>query len=117
MGMPIRRITVVSALVGGLAFIAQASAGRAAADVADADVSVIAGNCANCHGTKGRSPGAIPGIAGAPYAVLKAQLLAYQADEIPGTTVMNRLAKGYTESELDAIARYFSEIPDQEEAK
>ena len=75
------------------------------------DVSVIAGSCANCHGTDGRSPGGIPSLAGRPASVLKAQMLAFQSEQSPaGTTIMNRLAKGYSEAEVDALAIYFSQI-------
>lgn len=77
---------------------------------AESDVSVLAGTCFNCHGTEGRSPGAIPSIAGEPYAVLLAQLQAFKAGEAPGATVMTRLAKGYSDDQLDALARYFSEL-------
>lgn len=78
--------------------------------VAETDGSVLAGSCANCHGTDGRSPGAIPSIAGLPYDYLLEQLLAFKAGDVPGATVMTRHAKGYTDEELDALARYFSEI-------
>lgn len=71
---------------------------------------LLAGPCASCHGTDGVSPGSIPSIAGQPYAVLIAQLNAFKAGEIPGATVMTRLARGYTDEELEALARYFSEI-------
>lgn len=75
------------------------------------DVSILAGTCFNCHGTEGRSPGAIPSIAGRPEAALRAQLLAFKSESPPAaTTVMNRLAKGYTDAEIDALARYFSRV-------
>lgn len=98
-------------------FFAAAFATPAASEEAKADVSVLAGNCANCHGPNGRSPGSIPGLAGNSYGVLKAQLFAYKADEIPGTTVMNRLAKGYSDAELEAIAKHFSTITAKEAKK
>lgn len=77
---------------------------------AQTDAEVLAGSCANCHGTDGRSPGAIPSIAGLPFEYALEQLLAFKADEIAGTTIMGRIAKGYTDEELDALARHFSEI-------
>jgi len=76
-----------------------------------ADIAVLAGPCANCHGPDGRSPGQIVSIAGLPEAVLLAQLKAFKSDTPPpGTTVMNRLAKGYTDEQLSALAGYFSKI-------
>ncbi len=75
------------------------------------DVSILAGSCANCHGTDGRSPGGIPSLAGRPEALLKSQMLAYKSDASPvGTTIMNRLAKGYSDEEIHALAVYFSQI-------
>lgn len=82
------------------------------------DVTILAGACANCHGTDGRSPGGMPSLAGRPESALKAQLLAFKSDTPPvGTTVMNRLAKGYTDEELAALARHFSQIKSQASGK
>lgn len=83
----------------------------AAADQPVFDVSVLAGACANCHGTDGRSPGGIPSIAGRPESVLKQQLLAFKSDTPPaGTTVMGRLAKGFSDEQISALAKHFSQI-------
>lgn len=78
--------------------------------LAETEGSVLAGTCFNCHGTEGRSPGAIPAIAGQPYDVLLAQLQAFKAGEVPGATVMSRLAPGYTDEQLEALALYFSQV-------
>ena len=91
-----------------LALVAGLLAGGASAEGVDA--ALIAGTCANCHGTDGRSPGAIPSIAGKPFAVLDAQLAAYKAGEAKDATVMTRLALGFSDEELTALARHFSEI-------
>ena len=75
------------------------------------DVTIIAGACANCHGTDGRSPGGIPSLAGRPAEILKTQMLAFKSESPPpGTTIMNRLAKGYSDAEIEALAQYFSTI-------
>jgi sulfide dehydrogenase cytochrome subunit len=75
------------------------------------DAAVLAGACANCHGTDGRSPGVIPSIAGRPEAVLKAQLRAFKAETPPpGTTIMNRLLKGHTDEQIDALAKYYAQL-------
>lgn len=78
---------------------------------ADTNPSVLAGSCANCHGPNGHSPGAIPSIAGEPYAVLKAQLEAFRAGEPADATIMPRLMRAYSDAEIDALARWFSEVP------
>ncbi len=75
-----------------------------------ADVSILAGSCANCHGPEGRSPGAIPSIAGQPRDVLRAQLEAFRAGEPAEATVMPRLMRAYSDAEIDALAAWFSEV-------
>jgi sulfide dehydrogenase cytochrome subunit len=40
--------------------------------------------------------------------VLQAQLQAFKAGEMKDATVMPRLAKGYEDRELEALARHFS---------
>ena len=80
---------------------------------------VLAGPCVNCHGPDGRSPGAIPSIAGLPEAELKAKLVEFKSDGPPagstagttaGTTIMNRLAKGYTDAQIAALAHYYAQM-------
>lgn len=78
------------------------------------DVTVLAGACANCHGTDGRSPGGIPSIAGRPESVLLGHLKAFRAETPPpGTTIMDRLTKGFSEQQIEALARHFSQIKAQ----
>ncbi len=75
------------------------------------DVTVLAGPCANCHGTDGRTRGAIPPLAGRPAATLQAMLKAYRNDPPPpGTTIMNRLVKSYSDEQIEALAKYFAAI-------
>lgn len=76
----------------------------------ETDVSILAATCTNCHGPDGRSSGTIPTIGGWPFAVLKAQLDAFKADEVRDATLMPRLVRGYRDDELEALARYFSDI-------
>jgi cytochrome c553 len=84
---------------------------QSAAAQSPADVVVLAGPCANCHGTDGRSPGQIVSLAGRPEALLLSQLKAFKSEAPPpGTTIMNRLAKGYTDEQIAALASYFSKI-------
>lgn len=71
---------------------------------------ILSGTCSNCHGTDGRSNGAVPALAGRPASVLEAQLLAFKNGEDPNATVMTRHAKGYTDAELAALADYFSKL-------
>lgn len=65
----------------------------------------LANACAGCHGTDGMSPGQIPAINGMAAADIAAELRLFKNDQ-KAATVMNRIAKGYTEAEIDAIATY-----------
>lgn len=90
----------------------------AAAEQYTFDVTVLAAACANCHGTDGRSPGSIPSIAGRPETILKGQLLAFKSDTPPaGTTVMNRLMKGLSDEQINALALHFSQISQSQSAQ
>ena len=83
-------------------------AGLAASPAAAQDKPfALALSCAACHGTDGKSPGAIPTLAGRPAKELKDALVGFKAGTRP-STVMTRLAKGYTDPEIDALAAYFS---------
>lgn len=102
-----------AATLAGLALLPSAAAAQSTFDV-----SIIAASCANCHGTDGRSPGGIPSIAGRPESILRSQLIAFRSDAPPaGTTIMNRLAKGYSEEQIHALAKHFAEIPAQDSKK
>lgn len=67
---------------------------------------VLAAPCAACHGTEGKSPGEIPSIDRLDAAALAARLRGFRSGEIEAT-VMNRIANGYTDIEIEALARHF----------
>lgn len=62
-------------------------------------------NCFSCHGTDGRSPGAIPSLTGKNAEQALLMLKEYKAGRL-AATVMTRHAKGYTDAELEAMANY-----------
>ena len=97
--------------VGQAGLLALLSFWAAASCATELDDQVLAGPCVNCHGPQGRSPGATPSIAGLPEDALKAKLLEYKSDSPPpGTTIMNRLAKGYTDGQIATLARYYAQM-------
>ena len=69
----------------------------------------LAANCAQCHGTDGHAaPGsALPSIAGMPRDYLATQLKAFKAGTRPAT-VMQQLARGYSDTQLEALAAWFA---------
>lgn len=102
-------LVLLSGIASAALIAATPSSGARAQGVLD--VSLLAGTCLNCHVSDPKLATSIPVIAGKPEAVLKAQLLAYKSDHAPaGTTIMNRLAKGYSDDEVAALAAYFSKL-------
>jgi sulfide dehydrogenase cytochrome subunit len=64
--------------------------------------------CANCHGTDGVSAGGpLPTLAGQPKDVLAANMKAFKAGTRPAT-IMQQIAKGYTDEQIEAIAAYLA---------
>ncbi|MGE5548586.1 MAG: c-type cytochrome [Solirubrobacterales bacterium] len=76
------------------------------AKAADA-IAVMADSCAGCHGTDGHSVGAMPAFSDKKLDELKTMLRDYKAGRRE-PTVMDRIAKGYTDEQLDAIATFFA---------
>nr|WP_314972998.1 c-type cytochrome [Comamonas testosteroni] len=83
-------------------------ASSAATSLRVQDVAVLAASCANCHGPDGRSTGVIPQLRGLPEAHLLQRLQAFKAGTAKDATVMTRLAKGYDDEQLKALAQWFS---------
>jgi cytochrome c553 len=68
-----------------------------------ADPRLLALSCAGCHGPAGRSPGTIPPLSGKSETAIAEALRGFRADQRP-STVMGRIAKGYSDQEIDAVA-------------
>ena len=102
----LRLLPVAAVLAASLTAAAPALAQPALQDIA-----VAAATCFNCHGTDGRSSGSIPSIASQPEHFLLQRLQDFKAGSVPHATVMTRLMKGYSDAELQGLAKYFSEVP------
>jgi len=63
--------------------------------------------CFSCHGTDGHSAGAMPSIAGKDSDYIEGRLLDYREGRRQGT-VMNRIAKGFSDEEIRRLALYFA---------
>jgi sulfide dehydrogenase cytochrome subunit len=115
--MPTPRIVPAARAALGLLGLLQAlgasaqNAGAAAdaADIATLRTRSLAAQCAQCHGTDGRpAPGAeVPALAGLPAAALVEQMKAFRAGTRP-STVMQQLAKGFSDAQIEQLARYFA---------
>jgi cytochrome subunit of sulfide dehydrogenase len=67
----------------------------------------IAANCASCHGTDGKSRAAVPSLAGRDAAVIVQRMKEFREGR-RAATVMQQLAKGYTDAQIEAAAAYFA---------
>jgi sulfide dehydrogenase cytochrome subunit len=69
---------------------------------------MLANTCAGCHGTLGHSAGpASPIIAGINQIVFVDMMEGYKSGDIY-STIMGRIAKGYTEEEIEKMAVFFN---------
>ena len=67
----------------------------------------VAANCTSCHGTDGRSRGGIPSLVGQDRLNLVQQVRDFRDGKRP-STIMQQLAKGYSDAEIEAAAAYLS---------
>lgn len=67
----------------------------------------LANNCFTCHGPNGRSPGSMPSLWTLSADDIAKRLKDFKSGAAP-STVMSRHAKGYTDAELEAVARYIA---------
>lgn len=74
----------------------------------------LAANCAACHGTDGHPvPGThVPALAGKSRQLLLKRLHAFR-DGTRHATVMQQIAKGYSEAQLAELAGYFAAQPNK----
>jgi sulfide dehydrogenase cytochrome subunit len=72
---------------------------------------MMANTCAGCHGTHGKSVGpASPNLAGMSEAYFTETMIGFkEADR--GSTIMGRIAKGYTDEQIESMATYFAQQP------
>jgi sulfide dehydrogenase cytochrome subunit len=79
-----------------------------AAHAAPADAAMLSNACAGCHGTYGGSAGpAMPSLASQSKTAIVEAMKKFRSGERP-STVMGRLAKGYTDAQIEAIGEFFS---------
>ncbi|MTW21044.1 c-type cytochrome [Allochromatium palmeri] len=76
---------------------------------AEPNAEMLANNCAGCHGTHGNSVGpASPSIAEMDPIVFVEVMEGFKNGEI-ASTIMGRIAKGYSTSEFEKMAGYFKQ--------
>jgi len=98
-----------AAFLGAVACVATILASSAFAQ--DYQARAWAASCASCHGTNGRGGNGIPALAGRSKSDLLAVLKEFKDGERKTATLMHQHAKGYSDTQLERIAEYFSQQP------
>ena len=65
--------------------------------------------CAACHGPDGQSQGTIPALDRLSPEDFRAAMQAFRTGERQGT-VMNQVAKGLSEADVEAVVAYFARV-------
>ena len=69
----------------------------------------MAQTCYVCHGPAGRSAPPIPTIARVPADILRIRMMEFKTEQRP-STVMARIAKGYSDEQIVAISDYLGSL-------
>jgi cytochrome c553 len=112
------RAGIAPALAAGLAALATSAAAQqspppapsfAPANLSPSGVRSLAANCASCHGTNGRGAAGsvLPSLAGRPAAEIALAMTQFRAGD-RAATVMQQIAKGFTDAEIEALAAWFA---------
>jgi sulfide dehydrogenase cytochrome subunit len=92
----------------GLALVVGAMTITGMASAASPDAAMLSNACAGCHGTHGGSAGmTMPSLAGQSKTAVVEAMKKFKSGERP-STVMGRLAKGYSDAEIDLMGDFFS---------
>lgn len=103
----------LATLMAGLSLTpdAEARGRKAAAELAAMRGEMLAQSCFACHGPRGGSAAeGVPTIGGQNAAYLVTSMLRFKVPDRPAS-VMTRLANGYSDDEIRAIAAYISRLP------
>lgn len=80
-----------------------------AAEAASPDGPLGAMSCSGCHAMARGVDSAVPRLTGRPAAEIAAAMRDFRRGE-RAPTVMGRIAKGYSDAEIDAIAAWFAAL-------
>lgn len=93
-----RYVTFAAAMLAAPMVLAGGASGQA-----------IGFTCAGCHGTDGDSQGVAPSLRGQEAEYLRTALMEFKSGKRQAT-IMDRIAKGYTDEEIEAVAKYFANL-------
>ena len=70
---------------------------------------LLASNCANCHGTDGRSQGGMPSLSGMAKPYIVQQMQEFKAGKRTAT-IMQQITKGYTEKQVRLLCEWYLRV-------
>lgn len=77
----------------------------------DASGEAIGRTCAGCHAlSKKNYQGFVPVIAGMDKDKIVKKMKAFKAGTAKDVTIMDRIAKGYSDAEIEAVAAYYAKM-------
>ena len=91
-----------------LAILAAAMAGPGMAAAGPAEPPPGASSCTGCHAGRSGADRAVPPLAGRPPAEIVGNMQAFKSGS-RAATVMDRIAKGFTDAEIEAIATWYAQ--------
>jgi cytochrome subunit of sulfide dehydrogenase len=91
----------------GWGLVGVAAAGLVCTPARAADLQILGSSCSGCHTNSEKLATPIPRIRGLPEAFILEAMRAFRAGQRPAT-VMDRIAKGFTDDEIKQLAAYFS---------
>jgi cytochrome subunit of sulfide dehydrogenase len=110
--LPRRLALLAGVLALGAGIVAQAADAPPAPElVSGASASMLAETCAGCHGTDGASAGPASPILGGGSQEYFVEVMKGFRDGKVYSTIMGRIAKGYTDDEFELMADYFVKQP------
>jgi cytochrome c553 len=65
-----------------------------------------AASCSGCHNEKGANP-SVPSLRSYTASAIAESMRHYKTDAQPKSTIMPRIARGFNDAEIDAIAQYW----------
>lgn len=71
-------------------------------------VALLTGSCSGCHGHAGEGSGGVPAIAGTKSRDEFVAAMRAFRDNQGNPTIMNRIARGYSDAEIAVMARRFA---------
>ena len=97
-----------AALFGVLVIASLGASVVQASDALTSPAALLSASCTGCHTTQQDSDHAIPSLDGYSADDLRTALIAFREDD--NATVMNRIARGYTDADIDVIAAYLGKM-------